>query len=356
MQELHLAWAKGRGGEVREILYPYALDRGGNVVDVERADRGGLFTCIGCGERMILKRGEIKVAHFAHWREVEGCGGETVLHKMAKAAIKYEIERAIEEGRPYGFSWMCSVCEMEHWGDLAVSEREIRVEAELDGVRPDLLAVSLQGKPLVAIEVIVSHYPEREAVVVYLRLELPVVMVRMGWDRLKELSEGLGKVEVLNARCRAKRCDKCDGIVEEIEIGSLYGYPCWKCGKKMRVLVFDGGMPFTEWGTPKWMIGIARELGVELKSMYSRTVGHSYIAHSCPSCGAIQGDWYVYSEPEWLYGVEDTEPDRSIEFYYCEACDICEKKERTADSSAARNNIKPLRKGGLTDAAKTNTS
>ena len=32
--------------------------------------------------------------------------------------------------------------------------------------------------------------------------------------------------------------------------------------------------------------------------MYSATVGREYWANSCSGCGRIQGDWFMYAEPE----------------------------------------------------------
>lgn len=334
---------------MREILYPYALDHSGNVAGADVADRNESFTCIGCGERMVLRRGKIKVAHFGHWPGVESCGGETVLHKMAKAAIKYGIERAIREKTPYSFTWYCSVCLKDHKGDLAVNEREIRVEEQLNGIRPDLLAVSMKGKPLVAIEVIVSHYPEPETVEVYERIGIPVVLVRVGWDELKELSKGLGRVEVLNTACRAKRCSKCNEIMLEVEVGSLDGYPCWKCRKRMPVLWFDGRYGGAARDLSKRKIEVAAELGIRLEWVYSRTAGYKYQMHVCPSCGAKQGNYYIYDDHENPDRIDRGKPDHTVEYYWCGDCDLWEAKGRAAKGLAAGKIINPQAKGGLTD-------
>jgi len=341
---------------MRDILYPYALDHSGGVVEAERADRNGWFTCIGCGERVILKRGEIKVAHFAHWREVEGCGGETVLHKMAKAAIKYGIERAIKEKRAYGFSWVCSVCKMEHWGDLAISEREIRVEAELNGVRPDLLAVSEKGKPLVAVEVIVSHSPEPEAVETYKRVRLPVVLVPVGWDGLRGLSRELGRREVVNAPCRAGRCGRCKGAMMLVKVGIWEGFPCWSCGRKMRLLIAledDGKMSMH---IPRGFVRVAGKIGIKLANTYSLLENKVYPMNVCPNCGARQGDNLIYHEVGYNKLPERYRPHEIEEYYKCEMCGRVEAKERVAVESATPRKINPPVKGGRTDATKTNTS
>jgi len=312
------------------LLYPYALREGGEVAEARTAVRGERHCCVGCGGDMVLRRGEYVRAHFAHFREAEGCGGETLLHKMAKVAIKHGIESAIKEGRTYGFSWTCSVCGMEHCGDLAVNERELRVEAELDGVRPDLLALSMQGKPLVVVEVIVSHSPDPETVEAYKARRIPVILVRVGWDGLEGLSKELGRRKVFNAACRARRCPKCKGIVLHNKVGSVCGYKCWKCGKGMRVIWKEGLVPYARCDLPKSLIGPAAVVGVELKWLRSRAGGYWTVYHICPDCGARQAEFGVYERAEPPLWIEWPEPDRTVEFYYCEACDVWLKKERAA--------------------------
>lgn len=57
--------------------------------EAKTAQRSGRFVCPDCGGRVILRRGRINVAHFAHWRaeRCEGQRGETFAHLKAKQAI-----------------------------------------------------------------------------------------------------------------------------------------------------------------------------------------------------------------------------------------------------------------------------
>ena len=50
------------------------------------ASRQDTFTCLQCGERLVLKRGEVRSAHFAHLNGA-GCGGERVTHLLAKRLL-----------------------------------------------------------------------------------------------------------------------------------------------------------------------------------------------------------------------------------------------------------------------------
>lgn len=62
---------------------------GPDRIEAADAARGGAFVCPGCRSAVVLKRGRIRVAHFAHAPPVS-CGyavGETAVHMAAKAAF-----------------------------------------------------------------------------------------------------------------------------------------------------------------------------------------------------------------------------------------------------------------------------
>jgi len=304
-----------------DILYPYALDKVHSIVKAVDAPRSDIYSCMNCGERMVLRRGEIKRPYFAHHTENPNCSPETVLHKMAKDNIKAGIDAALSSGFKYPFTWRCHVCNQEHVGDLALSPRDVNIEVSLDGVRPDILLSSMEGKPMAAIEVVVSHSPDQDAIEAYKRLKLPVLMVKPGWEDLKDLKSGLAVFETLNVPCRALKCPKCHQILHKIKASSMYGHRCWKCHNKISVLWFDSMDPWPSWSTQESKISIARKVGIELKWMYSKAETRKYIAHFCPSCGVIQGDAYIYNIGAWEHGIENYREDESTECYICPHCE-----------------------------------
>jgi len=65
---------------------------------------------------------------------------------------------------------------------------------------------------------------------------------------------------------------------------------CWKC--KAEILVFF-------WSSESWAEAAPpppRPRTVQWR--FSRTIGSSYWANTCPFCGAIQGDWFLRAEPD----------------------------------------------------------
>ena len=332
---------------VEGIIYPYALDKGGLIVGAVDAPRSEGYYCIGCGERMVLRRGEIKRPYFAHYTENPNCKPETVLHKMAKDNIKEGIDTASSYDLKYPFTWRCPICDQEHGGNLARSTREVRTEVSFDGVRPDILLSSMKGKPLVAIEVVVTHSPEKEAIEAYKRLKLPVLLIRPEWEELEQLKTGLGYVEALQAPCRAKRCNKCNRILGHTQISSVNTHRCWKCGKAMRVLWPGDYDPYGRRERSKSMIGPASMVGVKLRMARSKKDKRWYAMHICPYCGKPQGDPYIYTFDFIEDMINNTKPDRTVEFYYCERCDAWLEKKRAANSMTAQKplNIPPGKKG-----------
>ncbi|MBA7605674.1 hypothetical protein ES703_12808 [subsurface metagenome] len=336
-----MARAKGIMEAVEGILYPYAMDKAGSIVKAVYAPRHGIYSCISCGERMVLRRGEIKRPYFAHYTENSNCKPETMLHMMAKDIIKAGLDTAIKMKYEYPFTWHCPVCDQEHKGNLARSTREVKTEVSLDGVRPDILVRSMKEKPLVAIEVIVTHRPGRRAINAYKWLKLPVLIKKTTWDDLKNLSSGLSMVEAWQAPCRAKTCPKCGKAMKELEIAAFKGISCSHCGKPMLVMGLSGnkGDYFKEL-TPG-VIKPAMDVGVLMREEKPPLWGYNPIMHICPGCGALQcGKW---GEREYitdsLNGRRDIE--KRKEYYRCETCDLWIEKIRAANSMTAQEPLNP---------------
>jgi hypothetical protein len=319
------------------LQYPYALNEVDDIISTGEAPRGRGYRCIACGRPMQLRRGGQRRAHFAHIAEAHNCSPETVLHQLAKDAIKQGIEAALMEQRAYPFEWDCPICMARNQGDLAITPRTICVEETINGIRPDLLAVGPSGNHLVAIEVVVTHDPETTALQIYRQLDLPVVLVEPTWETIGGLKEGLTNVtvKVYNGPCRSPghpppsqpplRCPRCQQGMQQVKLEVWSGYQCYHCKRPVPVLdiperaLWDDGYA--------GLVGPARNLGVRLGSRYSQTAGQRYLMHLCPHCGAKQGDFYIHAEryAEWM-----PDPDHPVRigyYWWCEACDQWLKQE-----------------------------
>ena len=70
-----------------ELKVPFALDGTQVLLSPEVAEKGREYFCPACGDIVILKKGEIKVAHFAH-KVSDTCSQETIVHKTAKQLVQ----------------------------------------------------------------------------------------------------------------------------------------------------------------------------------------------------------------------------------------------------------------------------
>jgi hypothetical protein len=66
---------------------------------------------------------------------------------------------------------------------------------------------------------------------------------------------------------------------------------CWKCGKRIPVFTWKGHQDWQKEKPPEPIPNV-------LQLRYSSVVDHEYWVNVCPYCNRIQGDWYLYYEPD----------------------------------------------------------
>jgi hypothetical protein len=66
---------------------------------------------------------------------------------------------------------------------------------------------------------------------------------------------------------------------------------CWKCGRGIDVFTWRG---HSMWARTCPLEGRPKTV----KLVYSATAGGMYYANHCDGCGRIQGDWFLYHEPD----------------------------------------------------------
>lgn len=75
----------------------------------DRASKGRSYSCAECGQRVILRSGEVRVPHFAHYTPTTKCkfyeatSGESESHRHAKLLL----QKWIREKKPICLSWGC---------------------------------------------------------------------------------------------------------------------------------------------------------------------------------------------------------------------------------------------------------
>jgi hypothetical protein len=168
-------------------VVPAALDGEGRLLRPAQA-KPGIHTCPGCGARVVLRAGEVRVRHFAHGPG--SCSAETALHAAAKRLLVEVVEAHRRGGPAPAVRRTCPGCERT-WDtpvpevDGAIAEHVLR-----GGLRPDVVLLTA-GVPALALEVRVRHAVDAAKAA---RLPLPfleldagdVLAAPLAWSPLAE--------------------------------------------------------------------------------------------------------------------------------------------------------------------------
>lgn len=185
------------------VQLAWALDRDGRKVRAARlapADRRGRapFSCLGCGEELIPHLGRVRTPHFAH-RAGSACpltAPETALHLDAKERLLALCAEAFAGRQTVRALSRCPGCRRVVPLDLGALGDRAEPEGAVGALRADVL-LRAGGRPVLAVEVLVTHAvePEKEAALAAAGVPAVEVDAREEWER----AEGDG-VDVVCAR------------------------------------------------------------------------------------------------------------------------------------------------------------
>lgn len=151
-----------RKKSAEELRIPFALNENGALVSPSQAERKTQYFCPECNERVILRDGGIKRAHFSHYRVPESCllMGESWEHHLAKKLIFHVFSNARDGKGPHPKLVRKCKYRHPHTVDFPCAKFEIKLESTISGdagvYRPDVL-FSKEGKPYLGLEVFSTH-------------------------------------------------------------------------------------------------------------------------------------------------------------------------------------------------------
>ncbi|MHB9131913.1 MAG: competence protein CoiA family protein [Armatimonadota bacterium] len=284
-----------------QFRVPLALDENRMLSRPEDAVKGQVYYCPSCGDAVILRKGEIKVAHFAH-KVSNTCSQETILHQIAKLLIQQAVQewKSGKANAPI-LRRGCRVC---YKGiDMPLPDRidTALLEYRLpDGSVADVAL--LEGNEVVAaVEIRVTHAVEEEKA-----KRLPVHFVELDGESVianpqvwMPVSHNLTTLTcTMCGDTYRKFWTKAKIIAERMRITlptSYYRYgicDCWRCGKEILVFLWpkDG---LHDAKTPS---GMPMPKTIQLR--YSKMAHGEYWVNTCPFCNSIQGDFFLYMEPD----------------------------------------------------------
>ncbi len=291
------------------LAVPVAVSDLGELVRPDQAKPGVDYTCPGCQAAVVCRSGDRRRPHFAH-RGGEGCSSESVLHRAGKLRILYVIQ-AWKDGqgarpcvsRPCPRYGCDGGVVQDVPSDITHAAEEVRLP---DGTIADV--VLFRGMtPAVAIEVLVSHSvsPEKAA-----RFQIPWMEVRakdildrpywwvLAQDGLRPtVCPSCEKDDETRYGALGAIKDRAAFVAERMELSlppippyKYVAHMCWRCGNEMVVFLWPGGGDHS-----------ARRPPGPIPSSVQHRVTEGwgdYWANCCPTCSAVQGDYYLSSGNE----------------------------------------------------------
>lgn len=285
----------------QSLKIPLAHDETGSLVSVEHAISGGQYYCPSCGAGLILRRGTVKVAHFAH-KPSDICNQETIIHKTAKLVVQQAVTdwKAGKRAAPV-IQRACQVCHSLIAQPLPEKVETAQLEYRLsDGFIADV-ALLVQDKPQAAIEILVTHAVDEVKTANisvpfieldgYAILESPTIWNPIT-DRFRPLTCPQCSQNFKKFQAKTSQVAKKTGIDLPTDYYRYAPCSCWRCKKEILVFTWPGRelhekQPPSRQPTPN-----------TIRFEYSKTVKGKYWANICPHCKAIQGDWFLFAEPE----------------------------------------------------------
>lgn len=283
------------------IRIPFALDKYGQLIGINDAEKGRKYFCPSCRDVVIVRKGEIKVHHFAH-KMNNLCGQETAVHKIAKMLIQKRFSqwKAGQTTAPI-MNRACQICGKKTAQTFPDKVEREDLEVGLSNGSIADVALIGTGKPIAVIEIRVTHAVDEEKAIT-----LPVPFIEVDGYKVLEQQDCLEPIvdtffPFSCSACKKRLPQFIDkskrlALATHVELPeSYYRYAptyCWKCGKE--ILVYS----WPEHNNQKDNSPKKQPAPVTIQYRSSRMARTSYWMNICPYCKASQGDFFLYNEPD----------------------------------------------------------
>ncbi len=153
---------------MNSLKIPYALTQDKKIINPQKANKDSKLSCPQCNSPVILKKGDIRKAHFAHKIDTQ-CSHESVTHATAKKMIIYAWKNPTNMISPHHdplspsdvlIFRRCKRCGGGSYGNILVGDigdiDDIKDEVMVGNYRVDVAFMSCK-MPQFAIEVVHTH-------------------------------------------------------------------------------------------------------------------------------------------------------------------------------------------------------
>lgn len=320
------------------LLYTSAIDSTGKLVTALQAEKGNLFLCPLCNGEMILKKsGNVgpgsRRPHFSHKALSPNCTPEGVLHHSFKMMLANILRTKLKKEEPFHFSFECSYCGNVHNANLLKITQEVAVEKKIGPCIPDILLIDKNGKAYLAIEIVVTHAPEKETLKYY--QENGIALYRLNIAS----GEDLDDVEERAKRpdefwfCKNPKCPMC-GFFMDKKIMAIREIKCYRCHMPMKISLIIS----SAWQkkhhfsirSPRDFDGIERRFAKEHEAIvgrrYSKIMEETYQVNVCSQCKAFIGEHYLFDYMVELEYDDENKENSLFKYFdmgwFCPRCEM----------------------------------
>lgn len=199
-----------------EIQYTTAYDENGDLIHIDKAEKGKLYYCPECKNDFILRKSgntgpRSKRPHFAHKNLNPNCTPEGVLHHSFKKYLVDLLENYRSENKPLSVNWRCDSCLTDYpkkslVTNLMIKTASIEEEYNLKVCRPDIALIDKEGEVIAAIEIVVTHEPEENALQYYKENGITLIQINLSSeDDLHKIEEKINNPDIVNL-CLSTNC------------------------------------------------------------------------------------------------------------------------------------------------------
>ena len=307
-----------------KLLLPYAINSMGDLVHIDVAHKGDIYTCPSCGAQLSLRISKIpkgqkyhKTNHFAHKGCVDNYCSESFLHKLFKQRVAEYIRMELNRpNRAIWFEWECDKCHEQHKGNLLKKAIKVVEELDLQVCRPDIALLDDNNNVVIVIEIVVTHEPSPETLQFYQDHKIACLQIKVSdFSECDEVREKLLHPDIVNI-CPNPICKECGEIMDNTKL-IVVSAPCWKCHNEMKIAMIvsnNGHYIHSPENFTNEEIKMAQMLGVNIQNRYSQTVKGNYWANVCDKCDAFVGDFHMH---EYSHLPHDKEIDLGYKCFNC---------------------------------------
>ena len=222
----------------KKLLHTLGYNEERNILHVNDAEKGSIYTCPQCGDRIIARNGGImQRPHFAHFKKSEQCSGESVLHHFFCREAVSLLQKHIALKKPFPIHWSCPLCNRPYSKDLLQQVTSLSTGADIDGHRPDITLLDEKGNPIIAIKILVRKKLTKKTLHFYEEKGIILIRIQADEDDWTKVEEKLSHPDSVTF-CANAECYNFQFYANNIH-REYYSqkFKCKKCGK-----VVDGYM------------------------------------------------------------------------------------------------------------------